>query len=181
MTKFCPPVKISQLRSNISGFKQEDCEPVALVWDRMKEAIRNCPNHGMEEWRILHLFLLCFKSHVKNYAWHSCRRNDYGETNRGSKKTSQWNARKPCSVACGKVLHQKHKFHHWRKEWRAYRKNIWIDRSAAEDRFSLRKKMTYMDGATNLLYFVFPVLLQLDDLHGCVYTHTCASTGHRDN
>jgi hypothetical protein len=45
-----------QLRSQITDFKQEDREPLALVWDRMKEAIRNCPNHGMEEWLILHMF-----------------------------------------------------------------------------------------------------------------------------
>ena len=45
-----------QLRSQITGFKQEEREPLALAWDRMKEAIRNCPNHGMEEWLILHMF-----------------------------------------------------------------------------------------------------------------------------
>src|SRR3990170_9082619 len=45
-----------QLRSQITGFKQEEREPLALTWDRMKEAIRNCPNHGMEEWLILHMF-----------------------------------------------------------------------------------------------------------------------------
>ena len=31
-------------------------KPLALAWERMKEAIMNCPNHGMEEWLILHLF-----------------------------------------------------------------------------------------------------------------------------
>src|SRR3989337_3170753 len=56
LSKFCPPAKIMQLRSQIKGFKQEEHEPLALVWDRMKEAIRNCPNHGMEEWLILHMF-----------------------------------------------------------------------------------------------------------------------------
>ena len=45
-----------QLRSQITSFKHEDREALALVWDRMKEAIRNCPNHGMEEWLILHMF-----------------------------------------------------------------------------------------------------------------------------
>ena len=57
LSKFCPPAKIMQLRSQITGFKQEEHEPLALAWDRMKEAIRNCPNHGMEEWLILHMFL----------------------------------------------------------------------------------------------------------------------------
>ena len=45
-----------QLRSNITSFRQEDREPLALAWDRMKVSVRNCPNHGMEEWLILHLF-----------------------------------------------------------------------------------------------------------------------------
>ena len=56
LSKFCPPAKIMQLHSQITSFKQEDREPLALAWDRMKEAIRNCPNHGMEEWLILHMF-----------------------------------------------------------------------------------------------------------------------------
>ena len=56
LSKFCPPAKIMQLHSQIIGFKQEECEPLALAWDRMKEAIRNYPNHGMEEWLILHMF-----------------------------------------------------------------------------------------------------------------------------
>lgn len=41
-------------------FKQKDREPLALAWDRMKEAIRNCPNHGMKEWLILHMFYNAF-------------------------------------------------------------------------------------------------------------------------
>ena len=44
-----------QLHSQITGFKQEEREPLALAWDHLKEAIRNCPNHGMEEWLILHM------------------------------------------------------------------------------------------------------------------------------
>lgn len=43
-----------QPRANIIGFHQEDREPLAVAWDRMKEAVRNCPNHRMEEWLILH-------------------------------------------------------------------------------------------------------------------------------
>jgi hypothetical protein len=45
-----------QLRSHITGFKQEEREPLALAWDRLKEAIRNCLSHGMEECLILHMF-----------------------------------------------------------------------------------------------------------------------------
>ncbi|KAM3333353.1 hypothetical protein ACQJBY_028437 [Aegilops geniculata] len=56
LSKFCPSVNIMQLRSQITSFKQEEREPLVLVWDCMKEAIRNCPNHGMKEWLILHIF-----------------------------------------------------------------------------------------------------------------------------
>ena len=36
MTKFFPPAKTMQLRSNITGFRQEEREPLALAWERMK-------------------------------------------------------------------------------------------------------------------------------------------------
>ena len=39
-----------QLRYHIMGFNQEDRELLALACGRMKEAIRNRPSHGMEEW-----------------------------------------------------------------------------------------------------------------------------------
>ena len=45
-----------QLHSQVTSFKQEDRDPLALAWDRMKEAIRNFPNNGMEEWFILYMF-----------------------------------------------------------------------------------------------------------------------------
>jgi hypothetical protein len=48
MTKIFPLAKTTQSRSNIRGFRQEDREPLALAWERMKESVRNFPNHGME-------------------------------------------------------------------------------------------------------------------------------------
>jgi hypothetical protein len=56
MTKFSSPTKTMQLGSNITCFSQQDREPLALAWERIKEVVMNCPSHGMEEWRILHLF-----------------------------------------------------------------------------------------------------------------------------
>ena len=56
MTKYFPPAKTMQLRSIITSFRQEDREPLALAWERMKDSGRNGPNHGMEEWLILHPF-----------------------------------------------------------------------------------------------------------------------------
>ena len=49
ITKYFPPAKTMQLRSIITCFRQEDREPLALAWERMKDSVRNCPNHGMEE------------------------------------------------------------------------------------------------------------------------------------
>jgi hypothetical protein len=56
MTTIFPPAKIMQVHSNIIGFRQENYDPLALAWESMKESVRNCPNHGMKEWLVLHLF-----------------------------------------------------------------------------------------------------------------------------
>ena len=56
MTKLFLPAKTMQLRSNITSCRQEEHEPLALAWERIKECIRNYPSHGMEDWLILHLF-----------------------------------------------------------------------------------------------------------------------------
>jgi hypothetical protein len=56
MSKYFPLVKTMQLRSNITSFRQEEREQLALAWERMKESVRSYPNYGMEEWLILHLF-----------------------------------------------------------------------------------------------------------------------------
>jgi hypothetical protein len=66
MTKFFPPAKTMQLRSNITGFIEEDCEPLRLAWEKMKESMRNCPNHEMEECLILHLFYNALNSMSKS-------------------------------------------------------------------------------------------------------------------
>ena len=66
MTKFFPPAKTMQLRCNITGFRQEEREPLALALERMKEYIRNCPSHGMEDWLILHLFYNALNSVSKS-------------------------------------------------------------------------------------------------------------------
>jgi hypothetical protein len=56
MTKFFPSAKTMQLRYNITCFRQEDNEPLALAWERSKEAVMSYPSHVMEDWLILHLF-----------------------------------------------------------------------------------------------------------------------------
>jgi hypothetical protein len=56
MSKFFPSAKAMQLQSNITGYRQEDSEPLAVAWERMEESVRNCPNHVMEQWLILPLY-----------------------------------------------------------------------------------------------------------------------------
>ena len=46
LTKFFTPQLTSQLRAMISQFRQS--EQKALKWDRFKELLRNCPQHGYE-------------------------------------------------------------------------------------------------------------------------------------
>lgn len=77
MTKFFPPAKTMQLRSNITGFRKEDREPLTLAWERMKESIMSCPSHEMEEWLLLHLFYnglniclsLCLILQLEAHSW----------------------------------------------------------------------------------------------------------------
>ena len=55
--KYYPPVKILQNRNSILSFKQFDNEHVAIAWERIKNMLRTCPSHGVNEWTILHSFL----------------------------------------------------------------------------------------------------------------------------
>ena len=54
--KYYPPVKILQNRNSILSFKQLDNEHVASAWERIKNMLRTCPSHGVNEWTILHSF-----------------------------------------------------------------------------------------------------------------------------
>ena len=47
-----------QLLSQTAGFKQEDRKALAPAWDRMKEAIRNFPNHGGEKSDLLFIYFI---------------------------------------------------------------------------------------------------------------------------
>ena len=54
--KYYPPVKILQNRNSILSFRQNDNEHVATAWERVKNMLRACPSHGVNEWTILHSF-----------------------------------------------------------------------------------------------------------------------------
>ena len=49
LNKFCPPSKTSNLRSQILRFQQAFDESFNEAWDRFKELLEKCPNHGFSE------------------------------------------------------------------------------------------------------------------------------------
>ncbi|XP_061363520.1 uncharacterized protein LOC133307117 [Gastrolobium bilobum] len=50
LIKFFPPTKAAQLRNDIAMFQQFDGESLYESWDRFKELLWRCPNHGIPEW-----------------------------------------------------------------------------------------------------------------------------------
>jgi hypothetical protein len=45
-----------QNRNSIISFWQNENEHVAMAWERIKQMLRTCPSHGVNEWTILHSF-----------------------------------------------------------------------------------------------------------------------------
>jgi len=56
LIKFFPPSKTSQLRGEIAQFRQLDFEPLYEAWERFKDLIRRCPQHGYQDWFQIQLF-----------------------------------------------------------------------------------------------------------------------------
>jgi hypothetical protein len=56
LTKFFPPSKAAQLRSEIGQFRQFDFEPFYEAWERFKDLLRRCPQHGFQNWMQIQLF-----------------------------------------------------------------------------------------------------------------------------
>ncbi|XP_061353260.1 uncharacterized protein LOC133308974 [Gastrolobium bilobum] len=50
LMKFFPPTKAIQLRNDIAAFQQYDGETPYEAWDRFKELLQKCPNHGILKW-----------------------------------------------------------------------------------------------------------------------------------
>ena len=49
-TKFFPPQLTSQLRDEITSFRQGYQETLCDAWNRFRELLRKCPLHGYELW-----------------------------------------------------------------------------------------------------------------------------------
>ncbi|XP_060962021.1 uncharacterized protein LOC115722590 [Cannabis sativa] len=56
LSKFFPPTKIAKLRADINNFTQHDSESLYEAWERFKDLLRKCPNHGIEKWLQVHNF-----------------------------------------------------------------------------------------------------------------------------
>ncbi|KAG9442162.1 hypothetical protein H6P81_018016 [Aristolochia fimbriata] len=54
--KYFPPAKIIKLRNPISNFMQEHDEQLYEAWERFKELLRKCPNHGIPLWMQIETF-----------------------------------------------------------------------------------------------------------------------------
>ena len=55
--KFFPPQLTSQFREAITQFRQGDQETLYDAWDRFKELLRKCPQHGYELSAQVQIFL----------------------------------------------------------------------------------------------------------------------------
>ena len=56
LDEFFPPAKTAQLRSEIGQFKQNDFESLYEAWERYKDLIRRCPQHGLPNWLQIQMF-----------------------------------------------------------------------------------------------------------------------------
>ncbi|XP_073061708.1 uncharacterized protein [Primulina eburnea] len=56
LSKYFPPAKSEQLKIEISTFRQTDFEQLYEAWERYKELLRRCPNHGFKDWVQIELF-----------------------------------------------------------------------------------------------------------------------------
>ncbi|KAM6555104.1 hypothetical protein CsatB_015866 [Cannabis sativa] len=56
MVEFFPPSKSAQLRSQIGQFRQLDSKQLYEAWERFKDLLRRCPQHGYESWMQVLIF-----------------------------------------------------------------------------------------------------------------------------
>ncbi|XP_073037960.1 uncharacterized protein [Primulina eburnea] len=56
LSKYFPPAKSAQLKIDITNFRQREFEVLYEAWERYKELLRKCPNHGYGDWVQIELF-----------------------------------------------------------------------------------------------------------------------------
>ncbi|GKA13832.1 reverse transcriptase domain-containing protein, partial [Tanacetum coccineum] len=60
INQFFPPSKTTNLRNEITNFKQRFDESFSEAWDRFKDLLRACPHHGFSELHQLDTFSFYF-------------------------------------------------------------------------------------------------------------------------
>ena len=86
LIKFFPPSKTSQLRVEITQFRQFDYEQLYEAWERFKEMLRKCPQHGIEEWLLVQLFYNGLSGPIKSHIDASSGRTILSKTPRQALK-----------------------------------------------------------------------------------------------
>ncbi|KAL4360823.1 hypothetical protein GQ457_04G019820 [Hibiscus cannabinus] len=56
LMRYNPPNMHTQLRNDIASFRQGDDESMYECWDRYKGLLRNCTNHGFQDWTQVVMF-----------------------------------------------------------------------------------------------------------------------------
>ncbi|KAK4264934.1 hypothetical protein QN277_026049 [Acacia crassicarpa] len=56
LLKFFPPTKNAQLKGEITNFQQKPGESTYDAWDRFKDIMRRCPQHGLVNWVQIEIF-----------------------------------------------------------------------------------------------------------------------------
>lgn len=59
-------LKTAQLRVEIGQFKQLDFEPLYEAWERYKDLICRCPQHGYEDWTQIQFFYTGLNGQTRN-------------------------------------------------------------------------------------------------------------------
>ncbi|XP_061344671.1 uncharacterized protein LOC133290586 [Gastrolobium bilobum] len=73
LIKFFPPTKAARSRNDIAMFQQFDGESLYESWDRFKELLWRCPNHGIPEWIQMETFYYGLNGKTKDIVYASSR------------------------------------------------------------------------------------------------------------
>ncbi|KAJ9535979.1 LOW QUALITY PROTEIN: hypothetical protein OSB04_un000855 [Centaurea solstitialis] len=65
VTRFFSPGKTANLTKGITNFTQGGTEELYEAWERFKSLQRQCPHHGIEDWRLIQLFYNGLRSNAR--------------------------------------------------------------------------------------------------------------------
>jgi len=66
LNKYFPPAKSQRLRTEIGTFRQLEDEQLYEAWERYKDLLRRCPQHGYPDWLQIQLFYNGLASSTKS-------------------------------------------------------------------------------------------------------------------